>query len=75
MKKFGLGWNRADHIIEKMHEVGLVGELDAKLPRKILVNTISDVPEEVLQLLLNNGFSREMVAGVLDCSKKQLRSI
>lgn len=65
---FSVGWRRANGFIRQLNEYGIVGNLDAKLPRKVLPQAIGDVPTEVMNLLENNGFSAEEVSAVI-CSK------
>ena len=62
MKIFGYGWNRARHFIDRLYEFGVVDELDAKLPRKVILRSVDEIPENVMQLLLNNGISIEMIS-------------
>ncbi|MDE7275011.1 MAG: hypothetical protein K2N95_18530 [Lachnospiraceae bacterium] len=61
IKNFNLGWNRASQFIEKLYDLGIVGDLDAKLPRKVLSQAVDDVSEDVLKLLMDNGVSEEAV--------------
>lgn len=58
-EKFHVGWRRANGLIGQLYDVGIVGELDAKLPRKVLPKCIEEVPEVVLDILVNNGISRD----------------
>ena len=69
MKKFGVGWNRANDYLNQMYKLGLVGNLDAKLPRKVLVKAVKDVPEEVIQLLFRNGISRDVISNIFEKDK------
>lgn len=62
IRTFNLGWNRANQFIERLYDLGIVGDLDAKLPRKVLSQSIDDVSEDVLELLTHNGFSEKTVA-------------
>ncbi len=62
MKAFGYGWNRANHFIDRLCEVGIVGELDAKLPRKVLPQTMDEVSDKTKEFLQNCGYTEDMVA-------------
>lgn len=59
MRKFGIGWGRADSFMHRLNDLGIVEELDAKLPRKVLVQSVSDLPEEVRNFLSKNDFHLE----------------
>ncbi len=62
MKAFGYGWNRASHFIERLCEAGIVGELDAKLPRKVIPQTMAEVSEKAKDFLQDCGYTEDMVA-------------
>lgn len=61
MKKFGIGWNRANELMDDLNKLGVVESLDAKLPRRVVADTMDEISEEVLELLMQNGVSREKV--------------
>lgn len=63
MDRFSMG-NRAYVFVKKLFEMGLVTEKFAKQPRKVLPQSIEDLPEEVLKLLLDQGFSAEKVSEI-----------
>lgn len=54
-ENFGIGWRRANSSIIRLHELGVVGELDAKLPRKVFVHSIKELPQNVAEYLQENG--------------------
>lgn len=58
-EKFHVGWRRANGLIGQLYDVGIVGELDAKLPRKVLPQCIEEVSEVALDIMVHNGISRE----------------
>ncbi len=62
MKTFGYGWNRANHFIDRLYEIGIVGELDAKLPRKVIPQTVDEVSDRAKDFLQKYGYSEGMVA-------------
>lgn len=57
---FRVGWRRANDFIMRLHELGIVGELDAKLPRKVLIHSVMDAPPEVVKLLQKCGIMKDM---------------
>ena len=61
MDKFKMG-NRAYSIVEWLFEAGIVSDKNAKQPRKVIPQSFDDISEDVLKLLLNNGFSDEVIA-------------
>lgn len=62
MKAFGYGWNRASDFIDRLYAVGIVGELDAKLPRKVIPQTVDEMSDKIKQFLQNCGYSEDMLA-------------
>lgn len=64
-ENFHLGWRRANELIGQLHDAGIVGELDAKLPRKVLPQCFEEVPEAVLDILRHNGISSETVSDAI----------
>lgn len=66
MKAFGYGWNRANHFIDKLYGAGIVGELDAKLPREVILQSVGELPENVTRLLMDNGISIEDVQNIIN---------
>ena len=61
---FNVGWNRANSLTDRLCELGIVDDLDAKLPRKVLPQSIADMPEDAMDILQSNGFSPEAVTEV-----------
>ena len=57
---------RADAIIEKLCELGLISEKFAHLPRKVLPQSVEDIPDEVMNLLTRRGVSVDDVAAALN---------
>lgn len=58
--------NRADTIIEKLCELGLISEKFANQPRKVLPQSVEDIPDEVMNLLTRRGVSVDDVAAALN---------
>lgn len=52
---FGISWRSANRYMEQLQESGIVSELDAKLPRKVLLHSIAKLPNDILELLQRNG--------------------
>lgn len=61
MAHFTMG-NRAYDIVEQLYGMGLVAEKFSNQPRKVFPQSLQDVPNEVLALLQNCGYSEDMVA-------------
>lgn len=68
-KKFGIGWNRADEIMKRLYSLGLIERLDAKLPRKVLVNEVDDITDEALNCLLRSGVSQTVIREIIQSKK------
>ncbi len=66
MKAFGYGWNRASHFIDGLYEAGIVEELDAKLPRKVIPQSMDEVSDKAKEFLQNCGYTEDMVAEVIN---------
>lgn len=65
MKEFGIGWNRASQLVGKLYDLGIVGDLDAKLPRKVLPHFIEDLSSETIHCLKQHGFEMEYIKSAL----------
>lgn len=65
MDSFHLGWNKANRLVKRLEELGVVGELDAKLPRCVVPTEISDLPAEMMEFLERNGITGETVCQTL----------
>lgn len=64
-ENFHIGWRRANIFVRQLNECGLVNDLDAKLPRKVLPQSIEEVPEKVLDILQSNGISLDEISDTL----------
>lgn len=62
---FNVGWRKANNVIRQLNGYGIVGELDAKLPREVLIHSPMEIPAAAQDLLRRNGFdvpqSREKI--------------
>lgn len=65
MRQFSMG-NRANCIIDKLFEVGLVSEKDANKPRKVLPQSIEDIPAEATEILTKHGVSTDEIVAALE---------
>lgn len=65
-KVFKLGWNRANGFIERLNSMGVVDDLDTKLPRSVIPQYIEEVPEAVMEILLHNGISLKEISDVIN---------
>lgn len=59
MRKFSIGWKRADDFMAILNAIGIVENLDAKLPRKVIVKSLCDLTEKQVDLLLQTGITQE----------------
>lgn len=59
--EFHMGWGRANKLVKRLEELGIVDELDAKLPRHVVPTEIRDLPSEMLDFLDRNGISEDEV--------------
>jgi len=60
-KYFRIG-NRVTDIMDVLYEAGIIADQFAKLPRDVLPRSIEDIPEEIVNILLNNGFTVEDIS-------------
>lgn len=65
-ENFGVGWRRANNFIKRLYELGIVGELDAKLPRKVLVQSVENIPAEALSIMQSNGIPMESIMATIN---------
>lgn len=66
MAKFNLGWNRANRFIERLCDLDIVSDLDAKLPRKILPQSVGELSDDTICFLKHSGFSVEDVSAAIE---------
>jgi len=64
-KLFRIG-NRASEIVEKLFEMGIVGEKFAKQPRKVLIVSFEDLPSEAVDFFKRYGYSQDQIAETLN---------
>lgn len=57
---FSMG-NRANDIMQRLFEMGIVEEKFANQPRKVLPKTVDDIPEELANFLHKFGFPKEAI--------------
>lgn len=62
---FNFGWRRANGFIKRLHDMGIVGDLDAKLPRQILPQFLRDIPNETIEFLMKYGVSENDIVTIL----------
>lgn len=63
--QFQMGWNKANRLVKRLEELGVVGEPFAKLPRSVVPTEISDLPMEMREFLEHNGITGETVCQAL----------
>lgn len=64
-RKFSMG-NRANGIMDKLCEAGLVSEKSANQPRQVLPQSIEDIPDAILRFLTSQGFSSKDVDAAIN---------
>lgn len=64
-EKFFMG-NRANSIIDKLCKLGVVSKKIAKKPRKVLLNSAEEIPEDVMKLLKNGGITNEDISSAFE---------
>lgn len=64
-RQFSMG-NRANKIIDKLCEAGLVSEKFSNQPRKVLPQGAEDIPDAIMELLTSYGFTAEDVTTALN---------
>ena len=57
--------NRANEIMDKLYKFGLISEKFAHQPRKVLPQSVEDIPDEAMNLLTRRGVSIDDVAAAL----------
>ena len=72
METFHLGWQRANRYMKKLKDIGIIGELDAKLPRVVLPDCTDKLSLEIQALLKQNGFSIETVSNAFHNRKEHI---
>lgn len=65
-ENFKIGWSKANDFLDRMQRLGIVDELDAKLPRTVLLNSFEEVPEKVMDILQDVGISIEDIFSAMD---------
>lgn len=70
INRFNVGWKRASNFTDRLCDLGIVEGLDAKLPRKVCPQSIEDIPEDVMDVLLNNGVSAEKIEEAINRKEK-----
>lgn len=63
-EKFSMG-NRVGEIMTRMYVMGLISDKHAKQPRKVLPQSLSEVPEKVREFLNSNGISDESISNAI----------
>jgi S-DNA-T family DNA segregation ATPase FtsK/SpoIIIE len=63
---FNIGWKRANSILEKLTELGVVGDMYAKLPRPVLPRKIEDIAAAIIDKMSLYGISTNDIATALN---------
>lgn len=64
-ESFKIGWSKANNFLERMQDMGIVDGLDAKLPRTVLLNSVDELPEKVLDILQDVGIPFEDISSAM----------
>ena len=54
-----IGERQAKRFVERLHSLGIVGEAIEKLPRKVLITSVEDLPDEAKGFLDRHSYSTE----------------
>jgi DNA segregation ATPase FtsK/SpoIIIE-like protein len=65
-ESFNVGWRRANEYIKRLHDMGIVGVLDAKLPRQVLPDSCEALSAETVTFLNRYGYSDDQIRGAFD---------
>jgi len=68
-KSFKMGWNKAEDITNKLHDLGIISDLDATNSRSILPGKFEDLASDAVVFLENNGYSQEDIDAAFACRK------
>jgi len=63
---FKIGWRRANGFIEKLYELGIVGDTYAKLARSVLIFQLEDLSSETVDFLGQHGYTSEDIQKAFD---------
>lgn len=62
---YHLGWNKASALFHRLEELGIIDQPDGKRPRKVIPGNPEDIPEEMVQFLIDAGYSRSSVINAI----------
>jgi len=62
---FNVGWRRAKRFLDRLNELEIAGDLDAKLPRAVLPIKVEDLSKKVIDILERNGYTEDRVREAL----------
>lgn len=57
--------NRADDIMDKLFDMGIISEKNAKQPRNVLPTSIDNLSPEVLKLLSKYGYTEDNITAII----------
>ena len=69
--QFTMG-NRANDIIDNLVEMGIVSGKHANLPRSVLVNTITELSEDVVNFVTRHGYTTEQLSEIFSRKFKSM---
>ncbi len=65
VKDYNMGWNKASKLVKRLEELGIVSEPDGRFPRDVIPDSPEDIPEELIQFLVDAGYSRNAAANAI----------
>lgn len=63
---FKIGWNSAKEIMLHLESLGIIGELESKLPRQVLIQSPTDLSDKTIRFLTQNGHTIEEISTILE---------
>lgn len=70
-ERFPMG-NRANDILNRLFEMGIVSGKHANLPRSVLVNTITELSEDVVNFVTKHGYTTEQLSEIFSRKFKSM---
>jgi S-DNA-T family DNA segregation ATPase FtsK/SpoIIIE len=64
-KGFKIGWDRGNAFLDRLHQLGIVGDVDGKY-RPVLPANIADLTDDVIEFLKRYGYSEDDLINAFD---------
>jgi len=65
-EKFGIGWKRASIALDKLYQLGVIGDMYAKLPRAVLPILLCDLTPEAINFWKCGGYTTDDIQKALN---------